>query len=155
MLWAERPLATSRSWLLAFVRRGQILVARPRFPPPKTGGESPLTRLLFAGLAPDICHTGDFLSASTAKWLTPSSLRHSKALILVWTGFPLPDRATCETGGYFLSRPLGPRFRAADFSFCPRLQFLFQSALRRLWPSLIICFRRLFLYCRARAFFFP
>jgi len=128
MLWPNDrwPLTL----LVLALSAGQILVAR-LVPPPKPG-ESPLTRLLFAGLALTFATLAIPIRLD-GKWITLAFA--IEGAILVWTGFRSMT-GHLRTGGYFLLALAAIRLLIFPL---PAVQFLFNQRFAA-YLVLIICF---------------
>jgi uncharacterized membrane protein len=128
MLWPKDrwPLTL----LVLALSAGQILVAR-LVPPPKPG-ESPLTRLLFAGLALTFATLAIPIRLD-GKWITLAFA--VEGAILVWTGFR-SKTGHLRTGGYFLLALAAIRLLIFPL---PAAQFLFNQRFTA-YAVLIICF---------------
>lgn len=128
MLWPKDrwPLTL----LVLALSAGQILVAR-LVPPPKPG-ESPLTRLLFAGLALTFATLAIPIRLD-GKWITLAFA--VEGAILVWTGFRSLT-GHLRTGGYFLLALAAIRLLIFPL---PAAQFLFNQRFAA-YAVLIICF---------------
>jgi len=128
MLWPNDrwPLTL----LVLALSAGQILVAR-LVPPPKPG-ESPLTRLLFAGLALTFATLAIPIRLD-GKWITLAFA--IEGAILVWTGFRSLT-GHLRTGGYFLLALAAIRLLIFPL---PAVQFLFNQRFAA-YAVLIICF---------------
>jgi uncharacterized membrane protein len=128
MLWPQDrwPLTL----LVLALSAGQILVAR-LIPPPKPG-ESPLTRLLFAGLALTFATLAIPIRLD-GKWITLAFA--VEGAILVWTGFRSMT-GHLRTGGYFLLALAAIRLLIFPL---PAAQFLFNQRFAA-YAVLIICF---------------
>ncbi len=128
MLWPNDrwPLTL----LVLALSAGQILVAR-LVPPPKPG-ESPLTRLLFAGLALTFATLAIPIRLD-GKWITLAFA--IEGAILVWTGFRSLT-GHLRTGGYFLLALAAIRLLIFPL---PAVQFLFNQRFAA-YLVLIICF---------------
>ncbi|HEY6270242.1 MAG TPA: DUF2339 domain-containing protein [Candidatus Acidoferrum sp.] len=128
MLWPQDrwPLTL----LVLALSAGQIVVAR-LVPPPKPG-ESPLTRLLFAGLALTFATLAIPIRLD-GKWITLAFA--VEGAILVWTGFrSMPGHL--RAGGYFLLALAAIRLLIFPL---PASQFLFNERFAA-YTVLIICF---------------
>ncbi len=128
MLWPKDrwPLTL----LVLALSAGQILVARLA-PPPKPG-ESPLTRLLFAGLALTFATLAIPIRLD-GKWITLAFA--IEGAILVWTGFRSMI-GYLRSGGYFLIALAAIRLLIFPL---PAAQFLFNQRFAA-YAVLIICF---------------
>jgi uncharacterized membrane protein len=128
MLWPNDrwPLTL----LVLALSAGQILVAR-LVPPPKPG-ESPLTRLLFAGLALTFATLAIPIRLD-GKWITLAFA--VEGAILVWTGFRSMT-GHLRAGGYFLLALAAIRLLIFPL---PASQFLFNERFAA-YAVLIICF---------------
>ena len=128
MLWPKDrwPLTL----LVLALSAGQILVAR-LVPPPKPG-ESPLTRLLFAGLALTFATLAIPIRLD-GKWITLAFA--IEGAILVWTGFRSMT-GYLRSGGYFLLALAAIRLLIFPL---PAAQFLFNQRFAA-YVVLIICF---------------
>jgi len=128
MLWPNDrwPLTL----LVLALSAGQILVAR-LVPPPKPG-ESPLTRLLFAGLALTFATLAIPIRLD-GKWITLAFA--IEGAILVWTGFRSLT-GHLRTGGYFLLALAAIRLLIFPL---PAVQFLLNQRFAA-YAVLIICF---------------
>jgi uncharacterized membrane protein len=128
MLWPKDrwPLTL----LVLALSAGQILVAR-LVPPPKTG-ESPLTRLLFAGLALTFATLAIPIRLD-GKWITLAFA--VEGAILVWTGFRSMT-GHLRAGGYFLLALAAARLLIFPL---PASQFLFNQRFAA-YAVLILCF---------------
>ena len=128
MLWPNDrwPLTL----LVLALSAGQILVAR-LVPPPKPG-ESPLTRLLFAGLALTFATLAIPIRLD-GKWITLAFA--VEGAILVWTGFRSMT-GLLRAGGYFLLALAAARLLIFPL---PAQQFLFNQRFAA-YAVLIICF---------------
>jgi uncharacterized membrane protein len=128
MLWPKDrwPLTL----LVLALSAGQVLVAR-LVPPPKPG-ESPLTRLLFAGLALTFATLAIPIRLD-GKWITLAFA--VEGAILVWTGFRSMARYL-RAGGYFLLALAAIRLLIFPL---PAAQFLFNERFAA-YAVLIVCF---------------
>jgi uncharacterized membrane protein len=128
MLWPQDrwPLTL----LVLALSAGQILVAR-LVPPPKSG-ESPLTRLLFAGLALTFATLAIPIRLD-GKWITLAFA--VEGAILVWTGFRSMT-GHLRAGGYFLLALAAIRLLIFPL---PASQFLLNERFAA-YAVLIICF---------------
>ena len=128
MLWPQDrwPLTL----LVLALSAGQILVAR-LVPPPKSG-ESPLTRLLFAGLALTFATLAIPIRLD-GKWITLAFA--IEGAILVWTGFRSMT-GHLRAGGYFLLALAAIRLLIFPLSAA---QFLFNQRFAA-YAVLILCF---------------
>jgi uncharacterized membrane protein len=128
MLWPKDrwPLTL----LVLALSAGQILVAR-LVPPPKAG-ESPLTRLIFAGLALTFATLAVPIRLD-GKWITVAFL--VEGAILVWTGFR-SRTGYLRGGGYFLLALSAARLLIFPL---PASQFLFNERFAT-YAVLIVCF---------------
>ncbi len=128
MLWPQDrwPLTL----LVLALSAGHVLVAR-LVPPPKPG-ESPLTRLLFAGLALTFATLAIPIRLD-GKWITLAFA--VEGAILVWTGFRSMT-GHLRGGGYFLLALASIRLLIFPL---PALHFLFNQRFAA-YAVLIICF---------------
>ncbi|HKV64184.1 MAG TPA: DUF2339 domain-containing protein [Candidatus Acidoferrum sp.] len=128
MLWPQDrwPLTL----LVLALSAGQVLVAR-LVPPPKPG-ESPLTRLLFAGLALTFATLAIPIRLD-GKWITLAFA--IEGAILVWTGFR-SMAGYLRAGGYFLIALSAIRLLIFPL---PAAQFLFNQRFAA-YAVLILCF---------------
>jgi uncharacterized membrane protein len=128
MLWPQDrwPLTL----LVLALSAGQVFVAR-LVPPPKPG-ESPLTRLLFAGLALTFATLAIPIRLD-GKWITLAFA--VEGAILVWTGFR-SLAGYLRAGGYFLLALAAIRLLIFPL---PAAQFLFNERFAA-YSVLIICF---------------
>src|SRR5712664_2720864 len=128
MLWPQDrwPLTL----LVLALSAAHVLVAR-LVPPPKTG-ESPLTRLLFAGLALTFATLAIPIRLD-GKWITLAFA--VEGAILVWTGFRSMT-GLLRAGGYFLLALAAARLLIFPL---PAQQFLFNQRFAA-YAVLIICF---------------
>src|SRR5216684_1487078 len=128
MLWPQDrwPLTL----LVLALSGGHLLVAR-LVPPPKAG-ESPLVRLLFAGLALTFATLAIPIRLE-GKWITLAFA--IEGAILVWTGFR-SMAGFLRAGGYFLLALAAVRVLIFPL---PAPQFLFNERLAA-YAVLIICF---------------
>ena len=128
MLWPQDR------WPLTLVvlalSAAHVLVAR-LVPPPKTG-ESPLTRLIFAGLALTLATLAIPIRLD-GKWITLAFA--VEGAILVWTGFRSMT-GFLRAGGYFLLALAAARLLIFPL---PAQQFLFNQRFAA-YAVLIICF---------------
>ncbi len=128
MLWPQDrwPLTL----LVLALSAAHVLVAR-LVPPPKTG-ESPLTRLLFAGLALTFATLAIPIRLD-GKWITLAFA--VEGAILVWTGFRSMT-GHLRAGGYFLLALAAARLLIFPL---PARQFLFNERFAA-YAVLILCF---------------
>jgi uncharacterized membrane protein len=128
MLWPKDrwPLTL----LVLALSAGHVLVAR-LVPPPKAG-ESPLTRLIFAGLALTFATLAIPIRLD-GKWITLAFA--VEGAILVWTGFRAMT-GHLRAGGYFLLALSAARLLIFPL---PAAQFLFNERFAA-YAVLIICF---------------
>jgi len=128
MLWPQDrwPLTL----LVLALSAAHVVVAR-LVPPPKTG-ESPLTRLLFAGLALTFATLAIPIRLD-GKWITLAFA--VEGAILVWTGFRSMT-GHLRAGGYFLLALAAARLLIFPL---PARQFLFNERFAA-YAVLIICF---------------
>ena len=128
MLWPQDrwPLAL----LVLALSAAHVLVAR-LVPPPKAG-ESPLTRLLFAGLALTFATLAIPIRLD-GKWITLAFA--VEGAILVWTGFRSMT-GLLRAGGYFLLALAAARLLIFPL---PAQQFLFNQRFAA-YAVLIVCF---------------
>ena len=128
MLWPQDrwPLTL----LVLALSAAHVLVAR-LVPPPKAG-ESPLTRLLFAGLALTFATLAIPIRLD-GKWITLAFA--VEGAILVWTGFRSMT-GLLRAGGYFLLALAAARLLIFPL---PAQQFLFNQRFAA-YAVLIICF---------------
>jgi uncharacterized membrane protein len=139
MLWPNDrwPLTL----LVLALSAGQILVAR-LVPPPKPG-ESPLARLLFAGLALTFATLAIPIRLD-GKWITLAFA--VEGAVLVWTGFRSMT-GHLRTGGYFLLALAAIRLLIFPL---PAAQFLFNERFAA-YTVLIICFGVVLYAARAQS----
>ena len=128
MLWPQDrwPLTL----LVLALSAAHVLVAR-LVPPPKAG-ESPLTRLLFAGLALTFATLAIPIRLD-GKWITLAFA--VEGAILVWTGFRSMT-GLLRAGGYFLLALAAARLLIFPL---PAQQFLFNQRFAA-YAVLIVCF---------------
>jgi uncharacterized membrane protein len=139
MLWPKDrwPLTL----LVLALSAGQVLVAR-LVPPPKAG-ESPLTRLIFAGLALTFATLAIPIRLD-GKWITLAFA--IEGAILVWTGFRSMT-GYLRAGGYFLLALAAARLLIFPL---PASQFLFNQRFAA-YAVLILCFGAVLYAAREQA----